>query len=190
MFCLKQKILCGIAALCTVLSVQAEDKIMRVGAEPAYAPFEFIDEETKELTGFDIELIKAIAEVEGYDQGVAFNHAFVAPAADAEKFLPDIKLPAGVNRNTKIRDVGIKDAHLARLHLKDAPEAQPAIFIDDIDLRDMDMSTMPNYALDLIANDGMFLETQDGKYKAYVYINKANSGRAGATISMKRYTMY
>ena len=66
MFCLKQKILCGIAALCTVLSVQAEDKIMRVGAEPAYAPFEFIDEETKELTGFDIELIKAIAEVEGY----------------------------------------------------------------------------------------------------------------------------
>lgn len=67
MFCLKQKILCGIAALCAVLSVQAEDKIMRVGAEPAYAPFEFIDEETKELTGFDIELIKAIAEVEGYE---------------------------------------------------------------------------------------------------------------------------
>lgn len=131
-----------------------------------------------------------LAEVEGYDQGVAFNHAFVAPAADAEKFLPDIKLPAGVNRNTKIRDVGIKDAHLARLHLKDSPEAQPAIFIDDIDLRDMDMSTMPNYALDLITNDGMFIETQDGKYKAYIYINSARTGRVGATISMKRYTMY
>ena len=131
-----------------------------------------------------------LAEVEGYDQGVAFNHAFVAPAADAEKFLPDIKLPAGVNRNTKIRDVGIKDAHLARLHLKDSPEAQPAIFIDDIDLRDMDMSTMPNYALDLITNDGMFIETQDGKYKAYIYVNSARTGRVGATISMKRYTMY
>ena len=131
-----------------------------------------------------------LAEVEGYDQGVAFNHAFVAPAADAEKFLPDIKLPAGVNRNTKIRDVGIKDAHLARLHLKDSPEAQPAIFIDDIDLRDMDMSTMPNYALDLITNDGMFIETQDGKYKAYIYVNSVRTGRVGATISMKRYTMY
>ena len=121
---------------------------------------------------------------------VAFNHAFVAPAADSLKYRPGIELPAGVNRDTKIRDVGIKDAHLARLHLKDSPEAQPAIFIDDIDLRDMDMSTMPNYALDLIANDGMFIETQDGKYKAYIYVNSANRGRAGATISMKRYTMY
>ena len=128
-----------------------------------------------------------------YDQEgelVAFNHAFVSPAPDAKEYLSDVELPAGVNRSTKVRDVGIKDAHLARLHLKDDPEAQPAIFIDDIDLRDMDMSTMPNYALDLITNDGMFIETQDGKYKAYVYINKANSGRAGATISMKRYTMY
>ena len=64
------------------------------------------------------------------------------------------------------------------------------IFIDDIDLRDMDMSTMPNYALDLIANDGMFIETQDGKYKAYIYVNSVRTGRVGATISMKRYTMY
>ena len=62
--------------------------------------------------------------------------------------------------------------------------------IDDIDLRDMDMSTMPNYALDLIANDGMFIETQDGKYKAYIYVNSVRTGRVGATISMKRYTMY
>ena len=67
MLCLKQKILCAAAiALCSVVSAQAEDKVMRVGAEPAYAPFEFIDEQTKELTGFDIELIKAIADIEGY----------------------------------------------------------------------------------------------------------------------------
>lgn len=119
-----------------------------------------------------------------------FNHAFVAPAANAEKYLPGITLPVGVSRDTKIRDVGISDAHLARLHLKNPAEAQPAIYIDDIDLRDIDMSTMPNWALDLITNDGMWIETQDGKYKAYIFVNSINRGRAGGTISMKRYTMY
>ena len=121
---------------------------------------------------------------------VAFNHAFVAPAADAQKYLPGVTLPAGVNRDTRIRDVGIKDAHLARLHLKNPPEAQPAIYIDDIDLRDMDMSNMPDWALDIATNDGMFIETQDGKYKAYIYVNEMKKGRAGGTISMKRYTMF
>lgn len=121
---------------------------------------------------------------------VKFDHAFVAPAADPVKYLPGVTLPAGVNRNTKIRDVGIKDAHLARLHLKTPAEAQPAIYIDDIDLRDMDMTNMPNWALDIITNDGMFVETQDGKYKAYIYANSMRTGRTQGTISIKRYTVY
>lgn len=123
-------------------------------------------------------------------QSVDFNHAFVAPAADASKYLPGITLPAGVTRDTKIRDVGIKDAHLARLHLKNPPEAQPALYIDDIDLRDMDFTDMPNWALDIITNDGMWIEAQNGKYKAYIFANEMRKGRAGGTISMKRYTMY
>lgn len=120
---------------------------------------------------------------------VAFNHAFVAPAADASKYLPGITLPEGVTRNAKIRNVGILDAHLARLHLQNPPETQPAIFIDDIDLYDMDMENMPNWTLDIIKNDGMFVETQDGKYRAYIFANNMNRGRAGGTISMKRYKM-
>ena len=32
-------------------------KVLRVGTEPAFAPFEFPKEGSKELTGFDIELI-------------------------------------------------------------------------------------------------------------------------------------
>lgn len=52
---------CGFSA-----SASAEDNVLRVGAEPAYAPFEFMDEQTKTLTGFDIELIDAIAKAEGY----------------------------------------------------------------------------------------------------------------------------
>ena len=119
----------------------------------------------------------------------AINHSFVAPAC--KKYIPqNLTLPAGVENDTKIRDVGIKDAHLARLHLKNPPEAQPGIYIDDIDLQTIDLSNMPNWAFDLIANDGMWVATEDGKYHAYIYINSANRGRAGATISMKRYTMY
>lgn len=119
----------------------------------------------------------------------AINHSFVAPAC--KKYIPqNLTLPAGVENDTKIRDVGIKDAHLARLHLKNPPEAQPGIYIDDIDLQTIDLSNMPNWAFDLIANDGMWVATGDGKYHAYIYVNSANRGRAGATISMKRYTMY
>lgn len=51
-------------------SVCIADTIV-VGAEPAFAPFEYIDNETKELTGFDIELIKAIIESQGHE--VEFN---------------------------------------------------------------------------------------------------------------------
>ena len=121
---------------------------------------------------------------------VQFNHAFIAPAANASKYLTGITLPAGVNRNTKIRVVGIKDAHLARLHLKVPAEAQPSIFLDDIDLRDMDMTNMPNWALNIINYDGMFVETQDGKYKAYIFANLMRTGRGQGTISIKRYTVY
>lgn len=39
-----------------------DDKVYIVGTEPTFAPFEFIDEDTGEIIGFDIELIKAIAE--------------------------------------------------------------------------------------------------------------------------------
>ncbi|MFA5536240.1 MAG: basic amino acid ABC transporter substrate-binding protein [Bacillota bacterium] len=36
-----------------------------VGTEPTFAPFEYIDENTGEIVGFDIDLIKAIAEEAG-----------------------------------------------------------------------------------------------------------------------------
>jgi polar amino acid transport system substrate-binding protein len=39
---------------------------IRVATEAAYPPFEVVDEETKELVGFDIELMDAIAEKAGF----------------------------------------------------------------------------------------------------------------------------
>lgn len=40
-------------------------KILKVGSEAAFAPFEFQDENTKEYIGFDIDLIKAIGKQMG-----------------------------------------------------------------------------------------------------------------------------
>lgn len=44
----------------------AETKILRAGTEPAFAPFEFPKEDSKELTGFDVELIQALGKQLGY----------------------------------------------------------------------------------------------------------------------------
>lgn len=41
-------------------------KVLRVGTEPAFAPFEFQQEGSKELTGFDIDLVKAVGKQMGY----------------------------------------------------------------------------------------------------------------------------
>ena len=41
-------------------------KVLRVGTEPVFAPFEFPKEGSKDLTGFDIELIEAIGKKMGY----------------------------------------------------------------------------------------------------------------------------
>lgn len=40
-------------------------KVLKVGSEAAFAPFEFQDESTKEYVGFDIDLIKAIGKQMG-----------------------------------------------------------------------------------------------------------------------------
>lgn len=41
------------------------EKVLRVGTEPTFAPFEFQKEGSKEITGFDIDLIKALAKQAG-----------------------------------------------------------------------------------------------------------------------------
>ncbi len=51
-------------------------KVLRVGTEPAFAPFEFPKEGSKELTGFDIELVQALGKHMGYKvqiEGMGFD---------------------------------------------------------------------------------------------------------------------
>lgn len=41
-------------------------KVLKVGTDAAFAPFEFQDENSKDYTGFDVDLIKAIGKQMGY----------------------------------------------------------------------------------------------------------------------------
>jgi hypothetical protein len=111
---------------------------------------------------------------------ITFTHALVAPTA--KTYLPGVTLPAGVNRTAKIQKVwALRDFHLARL--------QYGIYIDDLDFQQLDLSTAVDYAINLKAESGTWVETADGKYRAYIYVNSINNATKSAKISIKRYTM-
>lgn len=112
----------------------------------------------------------------------AFNHALVSPAADPQ-YLPGITLPSGVNKSTReIKVFNLQDHNLA-------PTLQPGIYIDDVDFQKLDFSNAPNYAINLKAEAGVWIETADKKYKAYVFINSVNNTAKSAVISIKRYAL-
>lgn len=110
----------------------------------------------------------------------AFSHALVSPGADPQ-YLPGVTLPAGVNKSSKVRKVfNLQDYDLARL--------QYGIYIDDLDFQQLNLTESPNYAINLRAEAGVWVETADGKYRAYVYINSVNAAGT-AVISIKRYAL-
>lgn len=109
----------------------------------------------------------------------AFNHAIVSPAADPI-YLPGITLPAGVNRSSKIRKVfNLQDYDLA--------QRQFGIYVDDRDFLEINLADSPNYAINLRAEAGVWVETADGKYRAYIYLNSVATG--SAVISIKRFAL-
>lgn len=111
----------------------------------------------------------------------SFGHSLVAPAADAE-FLPGVTLPAGVNRDAKLMKVWeLRDQQLS--------DDQYGVFIDDSDFEKLNLGAdATDHVHGLVEDHGVWVETADGKYRAYIFINKANADATG-TISIKRYTM-
>ncbi|HET9277396.1 MAG TPA: DUF4466 family protein [Flavitalea sp.] len=112
----------------------------------------------------------------------AFNHALVSPAADPQ-YLPGVTLPPGVNKTAKIIKVfNLPDYDLAR--------TQVGVYIDDLDFQKIDLSGAPNYSINLRAEAGTWVETADGKYRAYIFLNSVNTAAGGsAVISIKRYAL-
>lgn len=51
----------------TPSTIHAEKETLKVGTDTNYVPFEFLDQETGEYVGFDIDLMDAIAEEVGFD---------------------------------------------------------------------------------------------------------------------------
>jgi hypothetical protein len=110
----------------------------------------------------------------------AFSHALVSPAADTA-YLPNVKLPAGLTNSTKMQKVfNLQDFNLARL--------QYGIYIDDLDFQQLDLTNAPNFAINLKAEAGVWVQTADNKYKAYIFINSVTAAGT-AVISIKRYAL-
>lgn len=62
----------------------SQAKVLRVGSETTYPPFEFQDEKSREFTGFDIELIKAVGKQMGYEVQInGMNFDGLIPALEA-----------------------------------------------------------------------------------------------------------
>jgi len=115
---------------------------------------------------------------------VTFNHALVAPTADAQ-YLPGVTLPAGVTKNTKIiKSLNLRDQQLARL--------QYGVFIDDVDFQKLDVSTAANFAINVKNEGGVWVETEDGQYRAFVYINSIfnTATNKSMVVSIKRLQMF
>lgn len=111
----------------------------------------------------------------------AFAHALVSPAADPQ-YLPGITLPAGVNNSTKISKAwALKDYHLA--------QTEAGVYIDDVDFEKLDISTAPNFATNMKKDAGAWVETADGQYRAYIYVNNVSNGSKNMTLSIKRLKM-
>ena len=112
----------------------------------------------------------------------AFNHALVSPAADPQ-YLPGVTLPSGATRSTKlIKTFNLQDHNLA-------PNLQyGGLFIDDVDFQQISFANAPNFAINLKQEAGVWAETADGKYRAYIFFNTATTAGT-AVISMKRFVM-
>lgn len=115
--------------------------------------------------------------------GVTFNHALVAPTASAE-YRPGITLPAGLTNKTKlIKAWDIRDQQLL------TTAVASSVFVDDVDLQQRNFTDAPDFAINTRAESGVWVETADGKYRAYIYINSVNNATKQMVIGIKRLTM-
>ncbi len=117
--------------------------------------------------------------------GITFAHGLVAPAADAV-YRPGITLPAGVNRDAKIQKAwNIRDIQLE----PNVTGNNTFVYLDDEDFKTIQLAGAPNYAINMKAQAGIWVETADGKYRAFVYLNSVNDAAKSAVLSIKRYRM-
>ena len=79
-----------VGLLCVAAPATADDdaapRVVRVGTEGVYPPFTFHDQDTHELTGFDVDVMRAIGEEAGWDvQFVEAPFDSLFPALDSKR---------------------------------------------------------------------------------------------------------
>ena len=79
-----------------------------------------------------------------------------------------------------IKVFNLQDFNLAQL--------QYGIYIDDLDFQQQNFATAPNFGINLKQEAGVWVETADGKYRAYIYINSVTTAGT-ALISIKRLAL-
>jgi hypothetical protein len=113
---------------------------------------------------------------------VTFAHALVSPATESQ-YRPGVTLPAGVDNNSKlIKAWNLRDHQLS-------PDLQYGVYIDDVDFEEIDFTNAPNFAINMKKEAGLWVETEDGKYRAYILVNNVDNGQAKMTLSIKRLQM-
>jgi hypothetical protein len=124
-------------------------------------------------------LASQIDLVYSYNASADLTHGFFA-ANSPEAYRPNVVLPNGFSNNTKILKIyGLRDRQLANLNYSQ--------HVDDLDLETMDYTNAESFAVKMVAEAGLWIETGDGKYRAYVFINKIAANTV--TISAKRYAL-
>lgn len=109
-----------------------------------------------------------------------YKHAFFSPSA--EQYYPDgYVLPSGIERKKTLMD---KKLYVWDGQLKN--DVNTAIYVDDMDLKSQTFENSADYVLDLRSDGGVFMQTSDGRYVAYVYINSLNNDNKSAVIGIKR----
>lgn len=112
---------------------------------------------------------------------ITFGHSLVSPSADP-MYLPNLTLPNGVDRKSKfVKAWQLQDQQLARL--------QYGVYVDDVDLLGKSFTDAPDFAINLKAESGLWVETADGKYRAYIFINALNNVSKEIKVSIKRLTV-
>lgn len=103
------------------------------------------------------------------DSTINFKHALYSPAAVPGDPLASrlITLPAGMTNNTLMRKTNeIRDRQLS---------GDRGVYVDDIDLLSVNFANSQNFYVGLGQYAGTWLQTQDGVYRAYLYISTAST---------------
>ena len=64
---MKNRFVAAVAVVAALFAGAVQADVLRVGTHPTFAPFEFLDTQTRSYVGFDMDLIREIGKRAGYD---------------------------------------------------------------------------------------------------------------------------